>query len=50
MEQLSISVQGEDTTIQESVHASRLAVNYLEAQRTDDVLKLYAKVVEESKN
>ena len=33
---LSISLQGEDTTIQETVHASKLALNYVEAQRTDD--------------
>ena len=40
MEQLSISLQGKDTTIQESVQAARLALNYLEAQRTDDSLMI----------
>lgn len=48
IEQLSISLQGKDTTIQESVHAAKLALNYLEFQRNDD--KFEAFYAEESKN
>ena len=51
MEQLSISLQRKDTTIQESVQAAKLALNYLEEQRHDDKFdQFYAKVVKESEN
>ena len=39
-EQLSLTFQGKDTTIQEAVQASKLAVNLIERQRTDDALML----------
>ena len=34
--QLSLTIQGRDTTVQETVQASKLAVNFLERQRTDN--------------
>ena len=50
-EQLSITLQGVDTTIQECVHASKLALSYLEVQRTDDSFEcFYLNIVEESKH
>ena len=49
IETLSISLQGEDTTIQETVHTSKLALNYLEAQHTDSFERFYAQLVEQSK-
>ena len=35
-EQVSLTLQGVDTTIQEAVQASKLALKYLERQRKDD--------------
>ena len=37
-EQLSLTLQGVDTTIQEAVQALKLALNYLGRQRSDDSL------------
>ena len=45
-EQLSLTLQGKDTTIQEGVQASALASTYLEKQRTDNVYDtFYSQVV-----
>ena len=38
-EQLSITLQGKDTTVQEATTAADLAVKYLEWQRTDEKFK-----------
>ena len=35
-EQLSITLQGKDTTTQDAVQASKLAASFLERQRCDD--------------
>ena len=35
-EQLSLSLQGKDTTVQEAIQAFKLALSYLERQRSDD--------------
>lgn len=40
-EQLSLTLQGKDTTIQEAVQASKLAVNFIERQRTDDAFDAF---------
>ena len=50
IEQLSISLQGKDKTIQEAVQDSKLALHYLEALRSDvKVDEFCTKVMEESK-
>ena len=50
-EQLSLTLQGRDTTIQEGVQAAALAKTFLEKQRTDDVYDtFYSQVVTESKD
>ena len=38
-EQLSIALQGKDTTVKEATIAAGLAVNYLEWQRTDEIFQ-----------
>lgn len=51
MEQLSITFQGKDTNIQESVQTAKLALRYLEMQRKEDKFDaFYTNVMEESKN
>ena len=40
-EQLSLSLQGKDTTVQEAIQASNLAVNYLERQRSDEAFNYF---------
>ena len=47
-EQLSLSVQGKDTTIQEAVIASKLACSYLERQRTDEAFESFFQQVSEN--
>ena len=48
-EQLSLSLQGEDTSIQEGVQASKLALKYFERQRKDDAFdKFYKRICEDS--
>ena len=47
---LSITLQGKDTTIQEAITASELAVNYLERLKLDSSFdEFYTQVVETSK-
>ena len=49
-EQLSITLQGKNTTIQEGVQEAVIAKSYLEKQRTVDVYDtFYSQVVGESK-
>ena len=49
-EQLSISLQGKDTTVQESINAAELAVKFLERLRQDSSFdEFYSGVVEASK-
>ena len=40
-EQLSLTLQGKYTTMQEAVQASKLAVNFLKRQRTDDAFDAF---------
>ena len=50
-EQLSIALQGKDTTVQEATTAANLAVNYLERQRSDEKFQsFYEDVLESSKD
>ena len=50
-EQLSLTLQGRDTTIQEAVQASKLAVHFIERQRTDEAYdSFYTQVVAECKD
>ena len=50
-EQLSLSLQGKDTTVQEATTAAALAIRYLERQRTDDNFHLfYEDVVKSSED
>ena len=49
-EQLSLSLQGKDTTVQEAMQASNLAINYLERQRSDEAFNcFYDRLIETSK-
>lgn len=49
-EQLSLTLQGQNTTIQEAVGSARLTVNFLEQQRKDEKFdRFYTRVTEESK-
>ena len=49
-EQLSLTLQGKDTTIQEATVAAELAIQYLTRQRSDSSFdRFYSKVVEDSK-
>ena len=49
-EQLSISLQGKDTTVQESINAAELAVKFLERLRQESLFdEFYSGVVEASK-
>ena len=49
-EQLSLTLQGKDTTIQEAVNATELAVKYLTRLRSDSTfVDFYSKTVEEAK-
>ena len=49
-EQLSLSLQGKDTTVQDAIQASNLAINYLERQRSDEAFnRFYDRLVETSK-
>ena len=50
-EQLSITLQGKDTTVQESINAADLAVEFLERLRVDSSFdEFYSQVVEASKD
>ena len=50
-EQLSLSLQGKDTTVQESVNAAELAIKYLERQRQNASFeKFYSQTVQASKD
>ena len=50
-EQLSLTLQGKDTTIQEATMAAEVMIQYLQRQRTDACFtKFYAQVVEDSKD
>ena len=50
-EQLSISLQGKDTTVQESVNAAELAFGYLERLRQDNSFEeFYSQTLEASKD
>ena len=49
-EQLSLSLQGKDTTMQDAIQASNLAITYLERQRSDEAFnRFYDHLVEISK-
>ena len=49
-EQLSMTLQGQDTTIQEAVSGAHLAIKFLENQRNDDKFdRFYSRIVEDSK-
>ena len=50
-EQLPLTLQGKDTSLQQAVTASQLAVNFLQRQRSDEAFSsFYSKVVAESKD
>ena len=50
-EQLSLTLQGKDTTIQEATMAAEVMIQYLQRQRSDTCFtKFYAQVVEDSKD
>ena len=50
-EQLSITLQGKNTTIQEAIQASKLAVSFLERQRCDAAYdSFYSRIVTDSKD
>jgi len=50
-EQLSITLQGVNTTIQEAVQASKLALSFLQRQRSDDAFEsFYSQVLAECKD
>ena len=40
-EQLSITLQGTDTSLQQAVQAAKLAINYMERQRSDAAYDLF---------
>ena len=40
-EQLSLNLQCKDTTVQEAMQASNLAINYLEKQWSDEAFNCY---------
>lgn len=51
MEQLSITLPHKDLTVQEAISASKLAVLYLERQRSEQTFgKFYSRAVENSKD
>ena len=51
MEQLSITLQHKDLTVQEAVSASKLAVLYLERQRTEQAFeRFYSRAVQDSRD
>ena len=51
MEQLSLSLQGKDTTVQEALQASKLALAYLRRQRSDvEFDRFYSRTIECSKD
>ena len=48
-EQLSIALQGQNTTMQEAVESANLALRFLESQRNDDMFdRFYSRIVEDS--
>lgn len=50
IEQLSLSLQGKDTTIQEATQAAELAVHFLQRQRSDEAFNtFYSGVVDQAK-
>ena len=50
-EQLSLRLQGKDTTVQEAMQASSLALKYLERQRSDEAFDhFYDKIIEAAKD
>ena len=50
-EQLSLNLQAKDTTIQEAIQASNLALQYIQRQRSDEAFdSFYHRVVDESKD
>ena len=49
-EQLSITLQGRNTTMQEAVESADLAIRFLQSQRNDDIFdRFYSRIVEDSK-
>lgn len=51
IEQLSLTLQGKDTTVQEATDAAELALHYLERQREDKAFdSFYSQVVEQAKD
>ena len=51
IEQLSISIQGKDTTVQHATQAAEVAIRYLERQRTDEAFtSFYSQVVSQAKD
>ena len=49
-EQLSITLQGCNTTMQEAVDSANLAIMFLQSQRNDDVFdRFYSRIIEDSK-
>ncbi len=49
-EQLSLTLQGRDTTMQEAVDSANLAIKFLQRQRNDDKFdRFYSRVVEDAK-
>ena len=49
-EQLSLTLQGRSTTIQEAVDSANLAIQFLQSQRNEDVFdRFYSRTVEDSK-
>ena len=49
--QLSLSLQGKDTTVQEAIQASSVAMKYFERQSSEEVFNtFYDKIVEASKD
>ena len=49
-EQVSITLQGQDTTIQEAVNAAKLTLKFLQNQKNDTKFEeFYSKIVEMSK-
>ena len=50
VEQLSLPLQGKDTTIKKATQATELAVHYLQRQRTDEAFStFYSSVVDQAK-
>ena len=49
-EQLSITLQGRNTTMQEAVESADLAIRFLQSQRNDDIFdRFYSRIIEDSK-